>query len=181
VSQPTAITPAILDTILGHLAAHFLASANYDLPTARHAAGHVLAACGAETADELRLAAEIISFGFHALRALGEAVSPDVAAPERHRLRGTAVSLSRESHKSQRKLDQLRRVRMAASKPPEAPEPEDQRLYLIECAKDAYGAVAWPAAPQQRRAGEGIAEKPRREARQTVRAAARTTSQTGAA
>ncbi|MEA2773701.1 MAG: hypothetical protein QOD93_6663 [Acetobacteraceae bacterium] len=120
---PTAITPAILDTILGHLAPHFLASANGDLPAARHASGHMLAAYNAETEEELRLAAEIVSFSFHALEALSEAAGPDLSFNKKLRLRGSAVSLSRESHKSQRKLDQLRRARLAASANPEAPVP----------------------------------------------------------
>jgi hypothetical protein len=190
-SPQTAIIPAILDTILGQLAAHFLASANNDLPTARHAASHMLAAYGAETEEELRLAAEIISFGFHALEALSEAASPDLPAPEKHLLRVTAVNLSRESHKSQRKLDQLRRARLAASKPPDPP-PHDQpdpAVQLIEFAKDALGTQAWTPTRQQRRAAERIAEKrrrnqaeqARREARQAALAVARNTSQTGAA
>jgi hypothetical protein len=120
---PTAITPAILDTILGHLAPHFLTSANGDLPAARHASGHMLAAYNAETEEELRLAAEIVSFSFHALEALSEAAGPDLSFNKKLRLRGSAVSLSRESHKSQRKLDQLRRARLAASANPEAPVP----------------------------------------------------------
>ena len=52
-SLPAAITPATLDIILGHLAAHFLGSANSDLSTARHAASHMLAAYDAETEEEL--------------------------------------------------------------------------------------------------------------------------------
>jgi hypothetical protein len=50
-----AITPAILDTILGRLALLFLSGADGDLPTARHAASRMLAAYHAETPDELRL------------------------------------------------------------------------------------------------------------------------------
>ena len=192
-SLPAAITPATLDTILGHLATHFLAGANNDLPTARHAASHVLAAYGAETEEELRLAAEIISFGFHALEALSEAASPDLPAPEKHLLRGTAVNLSRESHKSQRKLDQLRRARLAASKPLE-PSPQDKpdpdpAHRLIEFAKDAFGSQNWTPTRQQRRAAERIAEKlrqheaeqARREARQATLAAAKNAHHAGAA
>jgi len=43
VSLHNTITPAILDTVIGHLAGHFMGGANGDLPTARHAAGRMLA------------------------------------------------------------------------------------------------------------------------------------------
>jgi hypothetical protein len=185
---PTAITPAILDTILGHLAPHFLTSANGDLPAARHASGHMLAAYNAETEEELRLAAEIVSFSFHALEALSEAAGPDLSFNKKLRLRGSAVSLSRESHKSQRKLDQLRRARLAASANPEAPvptppiqptttpddpSPDDpsptQPLGLIEFARDAIQASmktgpvqAWTLSRQQRRAAKRMTETVKR-------------------
>jgi hypothetical protein len=120
-SRAVAVTPAILDTILGRLALLFLSGAGGDLPTARHAASRMLAAYHAETPDELRLAAEIISFGLHALEALGQAAAEDLALSKVLRLRGSAVSLSRESHKAQRKLDQLQRDRDAdVTEPAEA-------------------------------------------------------------
>lgn len=199
-SLPAAITPAALDTILGHLATHFLASANGDLSTARHAASHMLAAYDAETEEELRLAAEIVSFGFHALEVLSEAASPDLPAAEKCRLRSSAVSLSRESHKSQRKLDQLRRARLAASPPPEMEDPPppgtDPAFRLIEFAQEALGtgngtggAQAWTPTRQQRRAAQRIAEKLRRnkaeqirrEARQVALLATKNVNQAGAA
>ena len=68
-----------------------------------------------ETEEELRLAAEIVSFGFHVLEALSKATGPDLSLNATLRLRGSAVSLSREAHKCQRKLDQLQRVRLSAS------------------------------------------------------------------
>jgi hypothetical protein len=200
-SLPTSVTPTTLDTILGHLAPHFLTSANGDLPTARHAASHMLAAYNAETEEELRLAAEIVSFSFHALEALSEAAAPDLPVTRKLRLRGSAVSLSRESHKSQRKLDQLQRARLAGSKPPEVqalPPPDkpgtDQALRLIEFAREALdasarknGAPALTFSRQQRRAAERIAEKlkrnqaehERREARQAA-LAAKNVNQAGA-
>lgn len=111
---PNTITPAILDTVLGHLAPHFLTSAKGDRPTARHAASHMLAACGLETEEELRLAAAIVGFSFHALEALSEAAQADLAIEAKLSFRAMAVSLSREAHKSQRKLDQLQRARPIA-------------------------------------------------------------------
>ncbi len=113
-SFPAAAAPAILDTVLGHIAPHFLASTNGDLPTARHTASRLLDAYNAETEEELHLAAEIVSFGLHALEALGQAASPGLSLNRILRLRGSAVSLSREAHKAQRKLDQLQRTRQAA-------------------------------------------------------------------
>jgi hypothetical protein len=174
-SLPAAITPAILDTILGHLAPHFLSSTNGDLPAARHAASHVLVAYNVETEEELRLAAEIVSFGFHALEALGEAAAPDLPMNKALRLRGSAVSLSREAHKAQRKLDQLQRARLTAPSIPEAPaQPPDkpgteQAIGLIEFAREALeasakpgGVTTWTLSRQQRRAAERIAENLKR-------------------
>jgi len=126
------IAPAIMDTVLGHLALLFLAGAGGDLVGARYAAAQMLAAYNAETPDELCLAAEIISFGLHALEALNQAAGPDQALTKILRLRGSAVSLSREGHKAQRKLDQLQRARMAGSparaceSPAEAPAPRPE-------------------------------------------------------
>ena len=192
-SLPAAVTPAILDTTLGHLALHFLVGANGDLPAARRAAGHMLAAYGAETGEELRLAAEIIGFGFHALEALSEAACPDLPAAEKARLRGSAVSLSRESHKSQRKLDQLHRARPIASPPPEVrASPLSGRpgvvpaLRLIAFAREALGDSAG-AGGARGRVPMRVAEKPRRnraeEAHRMARQAALADNaeQTGAA
>jgi hypothetical protein len=187
-SFPTSITPIILDTILGHLAPHFLTSTNGDLPSARHAASHILAAYNVETEEELRLAAEIVSFGFHALEALGQAAAPDLPLNKTLRLRGSAVSLSREAHKSQRKLDQLQRARRTATAAPQAqasPAPDkpgtEQAIGLIEFAREALeastktgGAAAWTLSRQQRRAAERIAENfKRNKAEQARREASR--------
>lgn len=186
----TAITPAILDTVMAHLAPHFLTATNGDLQAARHAAGHLLAAYNAETEAELDLAAAIVSFAFHALEALAEAAAPDVPLNKKLRLRGSAVSLSRESHKAQRKLDQLQRARLTPpvqSEPPTPPPPDrpgtDQALGLIEFARQALegniktgGTPAWTPTRQQRRAAQRIADKINRnkaeQARREARAAA---------
>jgi hypothetical protein len=77
-SLPALITPAILDKILGNLALLFLTSTGSDLPAARHSASRLLAAYDVETEEELRLAADIVSFGFHALDALGQAMAPNL-------------------------------------------------------------------------------------------------------
>jgi hypothetical protein len=187
---PTTITPATLDTVLGHLAHHFLLGSSNDLPTARHAASHMLADYNVETEEELRLATEIVSFGFHALEALTEAAAPDLPPNRKQRLRGSAVSLSREAHKAQRKLDQLQRARPAASSQPQ-PQPQaepsapslpgkpgtDQALSLIEFARETLqasaikhqGGQAWTPSRQQRRAAERIANKLTRNAAEHAR------------
>jgi hypothetical protein len=110
---PTPIAKAIRETIIGRLAPLFLGGAGGDLTVARHAADQMLAAYNAETPDELSLAAEIISLQLHTLEALSHASGPDLSLNKILRLRGSAVSLSRESHKAQRKLDQLQRMRRA--------------------------------------------------------------------
>jgi hypothetical protein len=46
--------------------------------------------------DELRLAANIVGFSFHALEALGQAATPEMPMTRILRLRSSAVSLSRE-------------------------------------------------------------------------------------
>jgi hypothetical protein len=188
---PTTITPVMLDTVLGHIAPHFLASANGDLQAARHAASHVLAAYNATTEEELSLAGEVVSFSFHALEALSEAAAPDLSINQKLRLRGSAVSLSREAHKAQRKLDQLRKTRLAASPGPEthsipatpAKPGSDRALGLIELAQEVIdassrkgGPQAWALSRQQRRAAERIAEKLKRnKAEQERREAMRAT------
>jgi len=179
-SAPAAVVnPAILDTILGQLALLFLAGAVGDLAVARDAARQMLAAHKVETPDELRLAAEIISFGFHALEALGQASNPDMSLTKILRLRGSAVSLSREAHKAQRKLDQLQRDRRAGAPaqpaeqeqpapPPEATETSRPRIdkaidliaftpYAIESAGKNDGK-SWTQGFQQRQVAKRIAD-----------------------
>ena len=106
-SLPATIAPAIQDTVIARLAPLFLTGANGDVAAARGAAAQMLAAHKPETPDELSLAADIISLQLHTLEALSYAATPDLSLSKIFRLRGSAVSLSRESHKAQRKLDQL--------------------------------------------------------------------------
>jgi predicted membrane metal-binding protein len=168
-SLPASITPAILDKILANLALLFLTAAGGDLPTARHAASRLLAAYDVATEEELRLAADIVSFGFHALDALGQSMAPDLSLKEILRLRGSAVSLNRQSHRSQRKLDQLRRDRpqQAQAAPPqetheqaEVLAPETIRLTepLNEPAPASRPAPSWPLANPQRLAAQQISD-----------------------
>jgi hypothetical protein len=105
------ILPAVLDTILGRLAQLFLSGANDDLAVERQAAAHMLAAYQPETEDELRLSAQIVSFSLRALEALGQAATPDMPLNKILRLRSGAVSLSRESHKAERRLELRQQAR----------------------------------------------------------------------
>jgi hypothetical protein len=170
------ITPATLDTVLGHLALLFLTGAVGDLTVARQAAARMLAGYNAETPEELRLATEVISFGFHALEALSQAAEPGQSLNKKLRLRGSAVTLSRESHKSQRKLDQLQRARRAGAAAqlepltaaPEEPTPDqantEQAERLVAFARDAIAAAgkdngkSWTKAYQQRETAKRIAK-----------------------
>ncbi|WP_158921665.1 hypothetical protein [Acidisphaera sp. S103] len=125
---------AVLETILLRLAPLFLAGAGDDLTAARHAAAQTLGSYRPETEDELRLAVNIIAFGLHALEALGQAAAPDLPVTRVLRLRGNAVSLSRESAKAQRSLDQLQKARRQ-NRPAEPveprPAPADQKVAII--------------------------------------------------
>jgi methionine salvage enolase-phosphatase E1 len=106
---------AILETILSRLALLFLSGAAGDMTAARQAAIHMLAEHHPETEDELRLAANIVSFSYHALEALGQATDPDMPLTRVLRLRSGAVALSRESDKARNRLDQLRQARREAA------------------------------------------------------------------
>jgi hypothetical protein len=117
----------VLETVLTRLAALFLIGACGDTAAARHAALQMLATYRPETTDELRLAANIIGFSFQALEALSQAATPDMPLTRILRLRGSAVSLSRESAKAERRLNQLQRARqepIQAQQTEVQPEPE---------------------------------------------------------
>lgn len=179
-SFPATIAPAILDTVLGRLALLFLTGAAGDMTVARHAARQMLAAYNASTPDQLSLAAEIVSFRLHTLEALSYASNPELSLNQILRLRGSAVSLSRESHKAQRKLDQLQGVRRAGTRqkaevqpetPARTPEPTpdrpqiDKALDLIEAVREAVQTAAktgaktsWTQAFQKRLTAKRIAD-----------------------
>jgi hypothetical protein len=120
-SLATMLSGAVLDTILARLTVLFLTGSGGDLAAAHHGAAKMLAGYHPETEDELRLAAEIVSFGFHALEALSQAASHDLPLTKILRLRGSAVSLSRQSHRSQHRLDQLQ------TRPPHQPRGPTRR------------------------------------------------------
>ena len=178
-SLPTTVASAILDTILGRLAALFETGAKGDMVVARDAARQMLSAYHTETEDELGLAADIISCRFQLLEALSSAAAPDLTLNKVLRLRGGAVSLSRECHKSQRKLDQRQRDRRVGVTPPQVepaltqaaprqPEPArpkiDNAVDLIETVREAMntvtktGGVSWAKSFQKRQTAKRIAD-----------------------
>ncbi len=161
------VPDAILVTVVTRLSALFLAGAAGDMTAARKATAQMLSAYHPETEDELRLAANIISFSFQALEALSQAATPDMPLTRTLRLRGSAVSLSRESHKAQRRLDKLQTARRAgipaAIQPqPAQPEPKiEKALELIETTRTIAAAaktkgLTWTQAYEQRQREVGL-------------------------
>jgi outer membrane biosynthesis protein TonB len=154
-SLATMLSGAVLDTILARLTVLFLTGSGGDLAAAHHGAAKMLAGYHPETEDELRLAAEIVSFGFHALEALSQAASHDLPLTKILRLRGSAVSLSRQSHRSQHRLDQLQRDRRtsraaqpAAALPQEPPAPQASALPQEPAAPRPSSLPQEPPAPR---------------------------------
>ena len=133
----------VLETILTRLAALFLIGAAGDMAAARQAALQMLGAYHPKTEDELSLAAQIISFSFQALEALGQAAAPDLPVTRILRLRGGAVSLSRESAKAQRHLSQLQKDRrqgipvQSAEAQPEPAQPSSKTEKALDLIPDA--------------------------------------------
>ena len=132
----------------------------------------MLTAYHPQTEDELRLAANIIGFSFHALEALGQAATPDMPLTRILRLRGSAVSLSRESHKAQRRLDQLQNARrdgIPAETQPEPAQPEpkiEKALDLIEDTRKIAAAakaqgLTWTQAYEQRQRDQPPRRQPK--------------------
>ena len=162
---------AILETILDRLAFLFLSGAAGNQDAARQAAARMLDAYHPRTEEELRLAASIVSFGFHALEALAQAAAPDMKLARILRLRGSAVSLSREGHKAERRLGQLQtasragipaEIRCAETK---SNQPEVNIVGAIDLIQDTRPSAAnaeanrqtWTQGYEQRRRDQRIA------------------------
>jgi hypothetical protein len=172
-SIPTSIAQAAIDTVLVRLTVLFLVGAAGNPIAARQAASQMLAAHKVETDEELRLAAEIISFSLHALEALSQASATDFPTNKILRFRGSAVSHSREAHKAQRKLDLLQRARQTGAlqpvevqpTPPAPDRPQiDQPLELIQPRPEAPRTVSnnptktWSQLFQKRETAKRITE-----------------------
>ena len=143
---------AILDTILGRLALLFIKGAADDLAAARCAAAEMLAAYRRKPWTNSTSPPKSFSFGMHALDALGQSAEPDTPPAKVLRLRGGAVSLSRESHKAQRRLDQLQNARRkaTAAQPAEASataaEPAPAGLSAANTSQPVEASSETPAA-----------------------------------
>jgi hypothetical protein len=158
----TTLPAAIVETILTHLAGLLLAGAAGDPAAARHAAAQMLAAYHPETEDELRLAANVVGFSFHALEALGQAAAPDLPITRILRLRGSAVSLSRQSQNAERRLVQLQTARRkaplaAAEAHPEPVPAEPGRETAAASATGKTRDLTWTQAYEQRQREARIA------------------------
>jgi hypothetical protein len=164
---------AILETVLARLAPLFLTGAADDMNAAREAASQMLMAYDPRTQDELHLAANIVGFSFQALEALSQAATPGMPLTRTLRLRGGAVSLSRESHKAQRRLDKLQTVRRAgipAETQPEPTQPEpkiEKALDLIDTTRKIAAAaktegLTWTQAYEQRQRDNRLAASRKR-------------------
>jgi hypothetical protein len=175
------ITAIFLDTIIAPLVPWFLTAAGGDMNAARHTVISMLASYNVATEEELRLAAEIVSFSFGTMAALAKSMDPDLPLNAVLRLRGSANALHRSQHQCQRVLDRLRKERrLAAGAPKRQPRAPDQ-----VATTQAPGPAAQPAptqphpaaftlSRQQRRAQERAVEKAhRKQAEQSRRDAMR--------
>ncbi len=168
---------AILETILIRLSALFLAGAGGDLAAARQAAVQMLSDHHPETGDELHLAANIISFGFRALETLAQSAEPDLSLTRILRLRGSAVSLSRQAEKARRSLHQCQKSRLQGGSaepaqaspeaaqpdpappiPPSTPNPPADTKLTISALAKAKG-LTWTQAYQQRQREKRLAAR----------------------
>jgi hypothetical protein len=165
------ITAIFLDTIIGPLVPWFLTAAAGDITAARHTVISMLASYHVETEEELRLAAEIVSFSFGVMAALSKSMDPDLPLNAVLRLRGSANALHRSKHQCQRVLDRLRKERrtaVAAPKPPPpAPNVSPNQTVTALTSTPAQPAPTQPhpeftLSRQQRRAIERSVEKAQR-------------------
>jgi hypothetical protein len=151
------VTSVFLDTILMRLVPWFLTAAEGCVETARQAALSMLASYNVETEEEIRLAAEIASFGLSALTALSSSFDPDLSLNVVLRLRGSANALHRSAHQCQRTLDKLRKERLTRA---DAQQPE--QTATPDEAPSPQSRPTIPLSRQQRRAMERAVEKAKR-------------------
>jgi hypothetical protein len=172
------ITPVFLDTIVGRLMPWLLLAAGGVPDVARQAVRDLLASYNVDTDEELRLAAEITSFGFSALEALSQSVDPDLSLNVVLRLRGSANAAQRSARQCQRALDKLRKDRRTAAPDAQTRAPMS-KAPLMQAPQPGQPVPASPRAEipmsrQQRRAMERDLEKARGgQAEQDRRAAMR--------
>ena len=185
-SFPTIIAQAVLDRIIAVLMPLFLTDGQGDQVTARQAAISLLDDYNTETEEELRLAAEIISFGFGALDFLGQSMAPELTMNAVLRLRGSANTQHRSANQCQRTLDKLRKERRTMAADPKVKPLAPTPIPTESLALSNYVQAPLQSAPdismsrQQRRAAERRSEKTQRQqtelARREVMRAMRTSA-----
>lgn len=172
----TDLPEIFLNTIVHQIAMLLLPAAGGDQDAARRAATAAIAAYDPKTEAELTLAARIISFSLQAIEALGQAADPAMPLTRVFRLRGGAVSLSREAQKAERQLEQLRKGREAgvpqsslAQPDPIPPRVEKATALVEDNRKTATYAKAngltYTQALQQRYRDQRLAERRAKEAK----------------
>jgi hypothetical protein len=132
-TQPEGPYPAdgftgLIRQALFTLTPFFMDGADGDADSACAAARELLASYQIGTAEELQLATECIVFAYAAMDTLRQ-TRTDPAMPDSHRLRlrNSAGSLSRASHRNRRTLDALRKIRIPVpARHPAAAEPQPQ-------------------------------------------------------
>ena len=174
-----AVAPAFLEEMVAYLLHLFIRGAGGDEAAARHAVLSTLAAYDAEDEQELRLAAEIISFGFATLEALARAMNPDLPLNAVLRLRGNANAAHRSGHQCQRTLDKLRKERRTAAVHSPAPKRPARSAAPTEAPTVSQPGPNQPAprpdlSRQQRRDLERKALKAQRKEAERARLDART-------
>ncbi len=179
------IAPAFLEEMVAHLLHLFIRGAGGEETAARYAVLSTLAAYDPEDEQELRLAAEIISFGFAALEALAKAMNPDLPLNAVLRLRGNANAAHRSGHQCQRTLDKLRKDRRTAATRAAAhsPAPEIDPADTAEATNPGHKVSNQPAllpdlSRQQRRELERKALKAQRKQAERARLDAKMASRT---
>jgi hypothetical protein len=147
-SLPATLPQAILDTILSRLALLFLSGAGDNMAVARDAVRQL------QPGNRPRAQSRGRNHQPPNARA-GRAQlrrQPRYGANKILRLRGSAVSLSREQHKAHRKLDQIQKVRRAGLQPQVAePLPTDPKIEkaiaVVQAERPAAPAQASPKFP----------------------------------
>jgi hypothetical protein len=133
----THLCPTILDASLDQIAPLFLRGAKGDMQAARDAAQAQLDDYHPQTNQELILAADIVHYRLLAQDNLMRSTEADLSLTKILRLRGSAVSLSREANKAQRQLDKLQAARAEPqAEPRSAPKPRAEPEPGAEAATD---------------------------------------------
>ncbi|MBS0641279.1 MAG: hypothetical protein JSS43_15500 [Proteobacteria bacterium] len=160
-STTPVIPAAIIETVLALIMPLILPGVDNDREVARATAWHMIGDYKPRTAEEFRLAGQIVSFSLQSIVALADATKPDLSVNQICRYRASAVSLKRAEVAAQRQLDALRKAAPQDSKAepdlaavgdtpaapavePDAPPPGDPD---VAAAAELAAPSAPPAAP----------------------------------